>query len=195
MVAVQHEISGRDRILNAARDLFAANGFHQTSMAELAAAAQISVGQIYRLFKGKEDIIEAIVDSDIRDREAVMLSLQQRLDAGEIDIERTFELLLLEVMDNPHEALSFDILAEGFRNPHVGQTIGDMCAQLRRSLGYFACAANPNLSGEALTGAEEIILASMFGLGHRSLSAPDLSAERTAKSAAHMIVAALRSRN
>ena len=178
--------------MNAARDLFAAKGFHQSAMAELAAAAQVSVGQIYRLFKGKEDIIEAIVKSDTHEREAMILNLQTHLDAGEISIERTFELLLLEVMDNPHEALSFDILAEGFRNARVGGTITDMCKGLRKSLRDFACVANPNLSGEALRSAEEMILACLFGLGHRSLSAPDISAERTASRAAFMIIAALR---
>ncbi len=178
--------------MNAARDLFAANGFHQSAMAELATAAQVSVGQIYRLFKGKEDIIEAIVKSDTQERETMISSLQTRLDAGEISIERTFELLLLEVMDDPHEALSFDILAEAFRNAPVRDTITDMCRGLRKSLGDFACVANPDLSGEALKSAEEIILACLFGLGHRSLSAPDISAERTAKRAAFMIVAALR---
>lgn len=193
LAALQHEQSARDRILNAARDLFAANGFHQSAMAELATAAQVSVGQIYRLFKGKEDIIEAIVANDTREREAMILNLQTRLDAGEISIERTFELLLLEIMDNPHEALSFDILAEGFRNKQVSNTIADMCVRLRKSLGDFACVANPDLSGEALKSAEEIILACLFGLGHRSLSAPDISAERAANRAASMIVAALRS--
>ena len=59
MVAVQHEKDGRARIMDAARTLFSSNGFHQTSMAQLATAAQVSVGQIYRLFKGKEDVIEA----------------------------------------------------------------------------------------------------------------------------------------
>lgn len=192
MIAPQHEQTARDRILNAARDLFAANGFHQSAMAELATAAQVSVGQIYRLFKGKEDIIEAIVKSDMQERETMISNLQTRLDAGEISIERTFELLLLEVMDDPHEALSFDILAEAFRNAPVRKTITDMCRGLRKSLGDFACVANPDLSGEALKSAEEIILACLFGLGHRSLSAPDISAERTAKRAAFMIVAALR---
>jgi len=192
LIAPQHEQTARDRILNAARDLFAANGFHQSAMAELATAAQVSVGQIYRLFKGKEDIIEAIVKSDTQERETIISSLQTRLDAGEISIERTFELLLLEGMDDPHEALSFDILAEAFRNAPVRDTITDMCRGLRKSLGDFACVANPDLSGEALKSAEEIILACLFGLGHRSLSAPDISAERTAKRAAFMIVAALR---
>lgn len=192
MAAPQHELTARDRILNAARDLFAAHGFHQTPMAELAAAAQVSVGQIYRIFKGKEEIIDAIMTSDLRAREKAMLVLRRRLNAGEIDIERTFELLLLEAMDNEHEALSFDILAEASRNPQVGDTVAAICCDLRKSLGELACIANPDLSGEALHGAEEVILACMFGLGHRSLSAPDLSAEHVAKRAAYMIVMALR---
>jgi AcrR family transcriptional regulator len=50
MSAVQHEVDGRARILTAARSLFSSKGFHQTSMAQLASAAQVSVGQIYRLF-------------------------------------------------------------------------------------------------------------------------------------------------
>ncbi|KEQ55406.1 TetR family transcriptional regulator [Sphingobium chlorophenolicum] len=189
---MQHEQTGRDRILNAARDLFAAHGFHQSAMAELAAAAHVSVGQIYRLFKGKEDIIEAIVKYDMSEREAMILNLRNRLDAGEISIEQTFELLLLEVMDSKHEALSFDILAEAFRNERVGGTITEMCQIVRKSLSDFACAANPNLSGEALKSAEEIILACLFGLAHRSLSAPQISAERMAPQAAFMIVTALR---
>lgn len=189
---MQHELSGRDRILNAARDLFATNGFHQTPMAELANAAKVSVGQIYRLFKGKEEIIEAIVSNDTREREDMILGLQDRLRKGEISIEETFELLMLDVMDQKHEALSFDIMAEGFRNPHVSKIIADMCARLRKFLGDFACIANPRLSGETLKSSEEIILAVMFGLGHRSLSAPEVSADQLAKKAAYMIVTALR---
>lgn len=162
-------------------------------MAELACAAQVSVGQIYRLFKGKEEIIDAIVENDMRKRQAMIDDLRKRLDAGEIGIEHMFELLLLEAMDNQHEGLSFDILAEASRNAQVGATIAAKCASFRASVGEFACIANPRLSGEALEGAKEVIMSCMFGLGHRSLSAPGLSAERTAKRAAHMIVAALRS--
>ena len=161
-------------------------------MAELASAAKVSVGQIYRLFKNKEEIIGAIVDNDARGREAVMMQLRERFDAGDIDIERTLTLLFLGVMDHPHEGLSFDILAEAFRNPNVGTAIAAMCARFRQLLGEFACIANPGLSGEALTAAEEVMLACMFGLGHRTLSGAKLSAEIAAGRAAHMIVAALR---
>lgn len=202
MVAVQHgksvvniEKSGKARILTAARDLFDSHGFHQTSMAELAAAAQVSVGQIYRLFKGKEDIIEALVHADADEWCDDMAILRERLHAGLLSIEQTFEQLLLHTIDEKNEALSFDILAESFRNPAVGDTIANMCMRFRTYIRDFACAANPDLSGEALEGAEEVVLACMFGLGHRSLSRPQLSAAATATLSARMIIAALHAIN
>lgn len=197
MVATQQkqtvpERSGKERILEAARTLFDSHGFHQSSMAELAVAAQVSVGQIYRLFKGKEDIIAAIVQADYNERCMHMDALRSRLDAGELTVEQTFEELLLHVVDEKDEALSFDILAESFRNRPVGDMIAAMCVRFRGYIRDFACAANPDLSGEALDGAEEIVLACLFGLGHRSLSRPSLSATDTARLSALMIVAALR---
>lgn len=199
MVAVQHdkrgpvgEKSGKARILAAARELFDSHGFHQTSMAELATAAQVSVGQIYRLFKGKEDIIEALVHADADEWCEDMAALRQRLQAGELTVEQTFEQLLLHTIDEKNEALSFDILAESFRNEAVGDTIANMCMRFRTYIRDFACAANPDLSGEALEGAEEVVLACMFGLGHRSLSRPKLSAAATGTLSARMIIAALR---
>lgn len=193
MVAVQHEITGRARILAAARILFDSHGFHQTAMAELAAVAQVSVGQIYRLFKGKEDIIEALVHDDADQWCGHMATVRVRLDSGELTIDRAFEQLLLHTIDEKDEALAFDILAESFRNPAVADTIAAMCERFRSFIRYFACAANDQLSGDTLDGAEEMILACLFGLGHRSISRPKLSAASTAKKTAQMIVAALRS--
>jgi TetR/AcrR family transcriptional repressor of uid operon len=192
MVAVQHEMGSRERILLAARSLFASQGFHQTPIAELANAAKVSVGQIYRLFKGKEDIISAIVEVDSAERLNELIDQCEQLKTGALSIEQTFELMILGVVDTEEEALSFDILAEAFRNPTVGATITDMCLRYRKLLREFACIANPQLSGDALDAAEEMIMACMFGLGHRSLSMPKLSAEMTATWTARLIVAGLK---
>lgn len=192
MVAVQHEKNGKTRILEAARTLFDSHGFHQTSMAELATAAQVSVGQIYRLFKGKEDIIEALVHDDADQWCGEMANIRVRLDMGELTIEQTFEQLLLHTIDEKDEALAFDILAESFRNPAVADTIAAMCERFRSFIRYFACAANDQLSGDALDAAEEMILGCLFGLGHRSISRPKLAPADTARRTGHMILTALR---
>ncbi|WP_340264970.1 TetR/AcrR family transcriptional regulator [Sphingobium mellinum] len=190
--AAQHERASRDRILEAARTLFSRKGFHQTSVAEVATAAQVSVGLIYRSFNSKDDIISAIVEVDAVMRDHMICQLCDRLKTGQCSIEQTFEALFLNVTDEGDEALSFDILAEAFRNPRVGETISSLCNRLRQTMREFARVANPRLSGDDLAAAEELILASMFGLGHRTLAQPELSADRTAKGAARMIVAALR---
>lgn len=194
LVASHNEKDGRQRILSAARALFGSNGFHQTPMIDLAGAADVSVGQIYRLFKSKEEIIAALVRDHADQWCNDMAELRQRLEAGELGAEQIFEEVLLYSIKEEEEedGLAFDILAEAFRNPAVGETIGDMCARFREYIRYFACAANDRLTGEALDAAEELVLACLFGLGHRSLSRPRLDTAQTARRSARMIVEALR---
>lgn len=152
----------------------------------------MSVGQIYRLFKSKEEIIAALVRDHADQWCNDMAELRQRLDAGGLSVERTFEEVLLYGIDEEEDGLAFDIMAEAFRNPAVGETIGDMCARFREFIRYFACAANERLTGDALDAAEDLVLACLFGLNHRGLSRPRIGTAQTAQRSARMIVAALR---
>ena len=56
----QQRQARRDRILEAARELFTINGFHDTSMDDIIAAAGMSSGGVYGYFSGKDAIIAAI---------------------------------------------------------------------------------------------------------------------------------------
>lgn len=49
-------------ILAAARDLFSRQGYHGTSMPEIARAAEVSVGLIYHIFESKEELLADIVE-------------------------------------------------------------------------------------------------------------------------------------
>lgn len=49
-------------ILKAAEALFAADGYHKTSMEKIADAAEVSVGTVYFYFKNKEDLIVQLMD-------------------------------------------------------------------------------------------------------------------------------------
>ena len=55
----------RAHILEISRRLFIENGFHGTGVAQIASASGIKVGQIYRDFASKEDIIAAIAARDL----------------------------------------------------------------------------------------------------------------------------------
>lgn len=191
VIAVQQETGARGRIVAAARHLFSTQGFHQTSMAELAHEARVSVGAIYRLFKGKADIIEAIVQEDSAGRLEEITELHERVRMGILTIEAALTQIALRALSGGDEALSFEILAEAHRNPEVASMITDLCLHYRSGFRDLVQLINPDLSDIHLNAAEELLLACMFGLGHRNLSSPRLGAPETAALTARMIIDAL----
>lgn len=50
-------------ILSAAEKLFASEGFHQSSMEQIANASEVSVGAVYFYFKNKEDLLIQLLDA------------------------------------------------------------------------------------------------------------------------------------
>ena len=62
-VSEEHLAARREQILAAARHCFLRNGLHDTSMQDLIGEAGLSVGAVYRYFKSKNEIINAIAQS------------------------------------------------------------------------------------------------------------------------------------
>lgn len=56
----------RERILDAALGLFAERGFHGTSVPEIAEAAGVAAGTIYRYFESKEHLVNALYQAHKR---------------------------------------------------------------------------------------------------------------------------------
>jgi AcrR family transcriptional regulator len=111
----------RDQIVEAARDCVVRHGFHGASMGEIAAAANMSVGQIYRYFPSKEAIVHAIVERIVEQREQFMVEragrthvaqeMAEHLVAGGLEEFRQDDLLMLEIS------------AEATRNPAVREIV------------------------------------------------------------------------
>ncbi|MBA9006934.1 TetR/AcrR family transcriptional regulator [Thermomonospora cellulosilytica] len=59
-VSEEHLQRRRNQILDAARLCFVRKGFHETSMQDIFAASGLSAGAVYRYFKSKNEIVEAI---------------------------------------------------------------------------------------------------------------------------------------
>jgi len=189
--AVQHENAAQQRIVAAARQLFASRGFHQTAMADLAREAKVSVGAIYRSYTSKADIVLAII---VADSEITLGQLQgdaERVRNGDISIETAIQQIVLRSMQDKDEALVHEILAEGHRNPAVASAVAKFCVQYREIFIELAKLARPSLSGEYLEGAGELLLACMFGIGHRRLSQPSIDEVTTARIVSKMILNAL----
>ena len=56
-------MSTKDKILDAALTLFAENGYNGTSVGQIAKAVGIKAPSLYKHYKSKEDILNALIDS------------------------------------------------------------------------------------------------------------------------------------
>ncbi len=71
----------RQQIVDAADDLFYAHGYAQTSFADIAAAVRISRGNFYYHFRTKDEILEAVIDKRLADREALLARWDEAAEA------------------------------------------------------------------------------------------------------------------
>lgn len=188
MVDVAEDTTGgkaetrRRRIIEAAADRFRREGFHGASMAEIARAAGMSVGQIYREFENKEALIGAIVEQDLEEG----MSLMNEISSGE---GNPIDLLVGRVArgveraaDPARSALMLEVAAEAARNPAVADAVqgADSAARARcRDM-----LATFRREGESQTDldAKAAMLGLLFeGLPLRLVKNPDLDRERFEK--------------
>jgi AcrR family transcriptional regulator len=139
----------RQLILDTSRRLFIQNGFHGTGVAQIAVASGIKVGQIYRDFSSKEDIIAAIAFRDLSQflDEA---TLQHAIDAGDMAAIRQW-ILAFVTYDEDVEGyrLMPEIMAESSRNPRVARLQEDISASVKSALVAALAAWAPGADREA----------------------------------------------
>ena len=101
----------RDRILDAAEDVFNESGYSNTILNEIAEAAGVTRGAIYWHFKNKEDLFQAMC---LRIRVPMDALIEGIVEKGVNDpiaqLSRTHETIMLEVINNPHYRKVLNIL-------------------------------------------------------------------------------------
>ena len=163
----------RRQVTDAARKLFAAKGFHNTGMAEIAAESDVHVGQIYRDFPSKEAIVAAIVESDFAtfvDTDSLRLAVEQGDRAAVLaEIEQLFE-------PSPCEDLMPEIMAEAARNPRIAEIVGQLDARFRATLtGALAVFAPGDAMLTRRADVAEVIMVLVIGMCQRAVSGVTLS--------------------
>ena len=73
------ESQRREEILQAASRVFRAKGFHLARTEDICTEAGTSAGTLFRYFKSKKEIIEAIVEAEMKANDEDMLALTHRL--------------------------------------------------------------------------------------------------------------------
>jgi len=102
---VQHRISQRERILEAAQELFTEKGIEQVTIANVASASRLTRATIYRYFAGKEELAKEIFRSIARswvERDA--REVWGMGGTGHELVERFLTAHFAHLFANPHEA-------------------------------------------------------------------------------------------
>jgi AcrR family transcriptional regulator len=148
----------RRQILDAADGCFRARGFHAATIAEIAAAANLSVGQIYRFFENKEAVVEAITNQHMDELLATIAEVEARsgaADAIRMLLDRGFQKLRTPGM----AALLLEITAEASRNPRVTAIVREHDRKIREAIsGLIVKAQGTNLPEEIDCRAEMVCL-------------------------------------
>jgi AcrR family transcriptional regulator len=109
----------REQILDAAVTAFAREGFHKASMTDIAAAAGMSAGNLYRYFKSKDVIIQAMAERERRESNKLMAELAAAPDLVEALAEAVVSLVMTVKLEKA--IVDLEIMAESARNPELAK--------------------------------------------------------------------------
>jgi AcrR family transcriptional regulator len=116
------KIAQRERILNAAQACFIRSGFHAASMAQIAEAAHMSAGLIYRYFESKNAVIQAIIARQLEEGARAIDALQSPGDVTDALLD-IFERWQRNDSADKNAALFLDITAEASREPEIAELV------------------------------------------------------------------------
>ncbi len=169
VVTVHRAAARRGKVIETARILFADNGFHATGIAQIAKQSGIAVGQIYRDFACKEDIVAEIVEIDCA---AFMEGdpLNDAIARGDIESVRAWVHYFVDPQKSDDSGQLFaEIVAESSRNDRIAAIFARVQAAARANLlsAIGAFAPGPAMAPRREVLADMIMTLSLGLLMHR----------------------------
>ncbi len=132
-VTEAHLEARRQQVLEASAACFARNGFHQTSMQDICREAGLSAGAVYRYFRSKDEIIEAMCRAGQQQGVALIRSAQEGESTD--DVLNRLADVFLPMVGNPttffENALFLHRWSEGLRNERIRQILQEGLAAIR----------------------------------------------------------------
>jgi AcrR family transcriptional regulator len=162
------ERQAKERLLDAAEQLFASKGFADVSIRELAATADVNVAAVNYHFQGKENLFKEVIVrrfSAQRDRTLGGLQALLQQSAGRPQVSEVIQVWVREYLDG---ALSNSFLTMITREMHSGKSgdhvafFKEMVAPIFAAISSALIAARPHLHQDDLNW----IIASIVGQIH-----------------------------
>jgi AcrR family transcriptional regulator len=107
----------RRQIIDAARTCFVAHGFHQTGVQDIATAADISLGLLYRYFRNKDALILEVARRDIDALIDAVAAIPEMGDVSALWGKQMQKFALALASDESEMRLLNDMQSEAARNP------------------------------------------------------------------------------
>jgi AcrR family transcriptional regulator len=163
-VSEDHLAARRRQILDAARACFARNGFHATSMQDVVAESGLSMGAVYRYFKSKDDLIQAIAEDVVG---MLVGQVDHLIDARPLPpLTQVLDgvLSVVEIQTGPDGAvrMAIQVWAEALRNPRLSDLLARVYPTIRaafvrlaaraREEGQLPARTDPEQAGSVLFG-------------------------------------------
>lgn len=109
----------RQLIVETAAACFIEQGFHQTSIRDIAKRAGVSLGNLYNHFNGKAELIAEIAELEAQDIHAIEEQVSRISDPSKA-FDKFVALYIGYCCIPENIVLSAEISSEGLRNPKVG---------------------------------------------------------------------------
>lgn len=162
-VSDAHREARREQILAAARRCFARNGFHATSMQDVITEAGLSVGAVYRYFKGKDELRTAVAEKNVGALIEALSEVTTRDPAPPLveAMTRVVELVDARIAEPDSIArIGIQAWGEALRDPPLGEYVAGVLRAMRdtftvlarraRQTGELPPEADPEAAGAVL---------------------------------------------
>jgi TetR/AcrR family transcriptional regulator, fatty acid metabolism regulator protein len=200
--AKETEKGKRERILDAAVRVFAAEGFYKAKVSQIAAAAGVADGTIYLYFKNKDDLLIQLFEDRMEQVNSTLrAALASETSAAE-RLRRVVKLHLELIQQNPHmgEVITVELrqsakFIKEYANPKFGEFLRLIAGAIvaGQANGELRSDLDPYIMARALFGAlDEIALAWLVKTGGSGSKEDKMDLPRAAVQLGNLFVDGLR---
>jgi AcrR family transcriptional regulator len=146
-VSEEHLAARRRQILDAALTCFSRQGFHGTPMQAIFEEAGLSPGAVYRYFKSKEEIVQAIAEETLGSFAA---TLEDGAKSPTEMLGRLLEAIESVELRDQRMRLALQVWGEAVINPRVGAFVRRVFDGIRGRLAAELTAPDPDAAARVL---------------------------------------------
>ena len=159
-VVPQYKKEAKERIIQAALQVYAEKGPYEATMDDVAKKLGVSKGALYLYFKSKEELMNEIVK---RPEQSIRRFLQSLLGTKNLDksLDDAFEHNRYRAQQN-RRSLLFDFIGEASRNPSTRITLSETYEQTVKTLTDFLANQNTELKENKALLYQAISLLSLY---------------------------------